>query len=53
MFSKKFACSSPVTKENNAEFITLTGDFSDDIIDFLLEKFSQLKKGHIKFVENV
>jgi len=53
LFSKKFACSSSVTKENNSEFITLTGDFGTEIIDFLIEKFPQLKPNNFKFVENV
>jgi len=53
LFSKKFACSSSITKENNSEFITLTGDFGEDIIEFLIEKFPQLKQENFKFVETV
>ena len=45
LFSKKFACSSTVTKEDNGtECITLTGEFGYDIVDFLVEKFPALIK---------
>lgn len=53
MFSKKFACSSSITRENNAEFITLTGDFGYDIIEYLIAEFPQLKQSNFKFIENV
>ena len=44
LFSKKFACSSTVTKEDNGkEGITLTGEFGYEIVDFLTEKFPNIK----------
>jgi density-regulated protein DRP1 len=44
LFSKKFACSSTVTKEDNGqEGITLTGEFGYEIVDFLVEKFPTIK----------
>ena len=44
MFSKKFACSSTVTKEDNGkEGITLTGEFGYEIVDYLTEKFPNIK----------
>ena len=42
MFSKKFACSSTVSKENNKECIVLTGEFTYEIVDFLKEKFPNI-----------
>lgn len=39
LFSKKFACSSTVSKENNKDCIVLTGEFTYEIVDFLKEKF--------------
>lgn len=53
LFSKKFACSSSVVKENNQDIISLTGDIGYDLIDFMIEKFPNLKQGHFKFVENI
>jgi density-regulated protein DRP1 len=45
IFSKKFACSSTVTKEENGtECITLTGEFGYEIVDFLVEKFPTIVK---------
>lgn len=44
LFSKKFACSSTVTKEDNGlECITLTGEFGYEIVEFICEKFPQIK----------
>jgi density-regulated protein DRP1 len=42
MFSKKFACSSTVSKENNKDCIVLTGEFTYEIVDFLKEKFPNI-----------
>lgn len=43
-FSKKFACSCTVTKEENGtECITLTGEFADDVFDFLTTTFPNIK----------
>ena len=43
-FSKKFACSCTVTKEDNGtECITLTGEFADDVFDFLTTTFPNIK----------
>ena len=39
LFSKKFACSSTVSKENGKDCICLTGEFTYEIVDFLKEKF--------------
>lgn len=44
MLSKKFACSSSVAKdEENKDSIVMTGEFEDDLKDFLMEKFKTLK----------
>ncbi len=44
LFSKKFACSSTVTKEDNGkEGVTLTGEFGYEIVDYLTEKFPNIK----------
>ncbi len=42
LFSKKFACSSTVSKENNKDCVVLTGEFTYEIVDFLKEKFPNL-----------
>ena len=43
-FSKKFACSCTVTKEDNGtECITLTGEFADDVFEFLTTTFPNIK----------
>jgi density-regulated protein DRP1 len=45
LFSKKFACSSSVGKEDNGEeFVQLTGEFGYEIVDFLVEKFPGVVK---------
>lgn len=45
MLSKKFACSSSVSKdEENKDSIVMTGEFEDDLKDFLMEKFKNLKE---------
>jgi density-regulated protein DRP1 len=45
MLSKKFACSSSVSKdEENKDSIVMTGEFEDDLKDFLMEKFKTLKE---------
>lgn len=53
MFSKKFACSANVTKEDNGqEVITLTGEFMLEMREYLLEKFGNiLKDKDIKLIE--
>jgi density-regulated protein DRP1 len=53
LFSKKFACSSTVTKEDNGtECITLTGEFGYEIVEFLVEKFPAIVKPELcKIVE--
>ncbi len=52
IFSKKFACSSTVTKEDNGqEGITLTGEFGYEIVDFLVEKFPTIKPEMCKVKE--
>lgn len=44
LFSKKFACSSSVQKEENGtESIVLTGEFGYDLVDFLVEKYPNIK----------
>jgi len=42
LFSKKFACSSTVSKENNKDCVVLTGEFTYEIVDFLKEKFPNI-----------
>ena len=45
LLSKKFACSSSVSKdEENRDSIVMTGEFEDDLKDFLMEKFKILKE---------
>lgn len=52
LFSKKFACSSTVTKEDNGqEGITLTGEFGYEIVDYLIEKFPTIKPEMCKVKE--
>jgi density-regulated protein DRP1 len=52
VFSKKFACSSTVTKEDNGqEGITLTGEFGYEIVDFLVEKYPTIKPEMCKVKE--
>lgn len=52
LFSKKFACSSTVTKEDNGtECITLTGEFGYEIVEFLTEKFPNIKAENCKVIE--
>jgi density-regulated protein len=52
LFSKKFACSSTVTKEDDGrEGITLTGEFGYEIVDFLVEKFPTIKPEMCKVKE--
>jgi len=47
LLSKKFACSSTVNKdEENKDAIFMTGEFEDDLKDFLMEKFKTLKDEH-------
>ena len=42
--SKKFACSCTVTKEDNGqECITLTGEFAEDVLEFLTTNFDNIK----------
>lgn len=44
LLSKKFACSSTVNKdEENKDAIFMTGEFEDDLVDFLMDKFKTLK----------
>ena len=48
LLSKKFACSSSVSKDDsNVDCIMMTGEFEDDLKDFLLEKFKNLKEENI------
>ena len=47
--SKKMACSCTVTKEDNGEdSITLTGEFADDVKDFILENFKNIEEKNIQ-----
>ena len=42
--SKKLACSCTVTKEDNGtECITLTGEFADEIFDYLTNTYDNIK----------
>lgn len=51
-FGKKFATGSSVTKiPGGGEEITVQGDLSDDIFDFLLEKFD-VPEDNIELVED-
>ena len=47
--SKKMACSCSVTKEDNGEdSITLTGEFADDVKDFILENYKNIEAKHMQ-----
>lgn len=39
LLSKKFACSATVSKENGKDCITLTGEFANEVLSFICEKF--------------
>ena len=42
--SKKLACSCTVTKEDNGEdSITLTGEFADEVLEFLTTNYPNIK----------
>lgn len=44
-FSKKFACSCTVTKEEDgSECVTLTGEFADDVFDYLTTTYPNIKQ---------
>lgn len=48
MFSKKFACSCTVTKEDNGtECITLTGEFADEVYDYIIDNLTNVKAENI------
>jgi density-regulated protein DRP1 len=54
IFSKRFACSSSVAKEDNGqEYIQLTGEFNYELIDFLVEKFSGVIKADMCKVKEI
>ena len=45
--SKKLACSCTVTKEDNGEeSITLTGEFADDVLEFLTTTYPNIENRH-------
>ncbi|KAF2132613.1 RNA binding protein-like protein Tma22 [Dothidotthia symphoricarpi CBS 119687] len=52
-FGKKFATGSSVTKiPGGGEEITVQGDLSDDIQDFLVEKYENVPEDNIELVED-
>ncbi|KAJ9157786.1 Translation machinery-associated protein 22 [Pleurostoma richardsiae] len=52
-FGKKFATGSSVTKTpSGGEEIVVQGDVSDDIEEFLLEKYKQIPEDNIELVED-
>lgn len=52
-FGKKFATGSSVTKTaSGGEEIVVQGDVSDEIEDFLLEKYKQIPEDNIEFVDD-
>lgn len=52
-FGKKFATGSSVTKTSSGgEEITVQGDVSDDILDWLLEHHEQIPEDNIEQVED-
>ena len=53
LLSKKFACSSSVSKdEENKDSIVMTGEFEDDLKEFLMLKFTNLKDENF-FIERI
>ena len=51
-FGKKFATGSSVTKlPSGGEEIVVQGDVSDEIEEFLLEKYSEIPEDNIELVE--
>lgn len=52
-FGKKFATGSSVTKlPSGGEEITVQGDVSDEIEEFLLEKFKEIPEDNIELIED-
>lgn len=51
LFSKKFACSSTVTVEKGKECVNLTGLYDEDLIEFLISKYPELKRSNFKVQE--
>lgn len=52
-FGKKFATGSSVTKTpSGGEEIVVQGDVSDEIEEFLLEKYKQIPEDNIEFVDD-
>lgn len=52
-FGKKFATGSSVTKvPSGGEEIVVQGDVSDEIEEFLLEKYKQIPEDNIEFVDD-
>lgn len=52
-FGKKFATGSSVTKTaSGGEEITVQGDVSDDILDWLTEHYEQIPEDNIELVED-
>lgn len=52
-FGKKFATGSSVTKlANGTEEIVVQGDVSDEIEEFLLEKYKEIPEDNIELVED-
>lgn len=52
-FGKKFATGSSVTKiPGGGEEITVQGDLSDDILDFIVEKYEEVPEDNIELIED-
>lgn len=52
-FGKKFATGSSVTRmPGGGEEITVQGDLSEDILDFVLEKYKDVPEDNIELVED-
>jgi density-regulated protein DRP1 len=52
-FGKKFATGSSVTKiPGGGEEITVQGDLSDDIFDFLTENYKNVPEDNVELIED-
>mmetsp|Transcript_2511 Transcript_2511/g.4196 ORF Transcript_2511/g.4196 Transcript_2511/m.4196 type:complete len:191 (+) Transcript_2511:194-766(+) len=52
LFGKKFACGASVVKgPADKDQIDIQGDFQDDLVEFILEKFKEVAKDNLYFLE--
>lgn len=52
-FGKKFATGSSVTKiPGGGEEITVQGDLSEDILEFLVDKYEEVPEDNVELIED-